>query len=81
MLNKRAMSIPAYRNMASAMNVATGGVAFPGTNPNMALTASIDESVIDRIVNKIAAIPVVVSEESITNAQRNVGVSVERSRI
>lgn len=79
-LNKRAMSIPAYRNMASAMNVATGGVAFPGTNPNMGMTASIDESVIDRIVNKIAAIPVVVSEQSITNAQRKVGVIEGRSR-
>lgn len=80
-LNKNVSKIPQYRNLASAMNVATGGVSFPGTNPSMALTASIDESVIDRIVNKIAAIPVVVSEESITNAQRNVGVSVERSRI
>lgn len=84
-LNKRAMSIPAYRNMASAMNVATGGVAFPGTNPNMALTAMVDERAVDVIVRRtiagITSIPVVVSEESITNAQRNVGVSVERSRI
>lgn len=84
-LNKRAMSIPAYRNMASAMNVATGGVAFPGTNPNMGMTAMVDERAVDVIVRRtiagITSIPVVVSEESITNAQRNVGVSVERSRI
>lgn len=84
-LNKRAMSIPAYRNMASAMNVATGGVAFPGTNPNAGMTAMVDEKAVDAIVRRtvagIAAIPVVVSEESITNAQRNVGVSVDRSRI
>lgn len=84
-LNKRAMSIPAYRNMASAMNVATGGVAFPGTNPNMGMTAMVDRNTLRAIVQEtvagITAIPVVVSEESITNAQRNVGVSVERSRI
>lgn len=84
-LNKRAMSIPAYRNMASAMNVATGGVAFPGTNPNMGMTAQVDRNTLRAIVQEtvagITAIPVVVSEESITNAQRNVGVSVERSRI
>lgn len=84
-LNKRAMSIPAYRNMASAMNVATGGVAFPGTNPNAGMTAMVDRNTLKSIVQEtvagIAAIPVVVSEESITNAQRNVGVSVERSRI
>lgn len=84
-LNKRAMSVPAYRNMASAMNVATGGVAFPGTNPNMGMTAMVDERAVDVIVRRtiagITSIPVVVSEESITNAQRNVGVSVERSRI
>lgn len=83
-LNKRAMSIPAYRNMASAMNVATGGVAFPGTNPNMGMTAMVDERAVDVIVRRtiagITSIPVVVSEESITNAQRKVGVIEGRSR-
>lgn len=80
-LNKRAMAIPQYRALASAMNVSTGGVAFPNTNSNAALTAQVDDTVIDRIVNKIAAIPVVVSESDITKTVRKVDTIEGRSRI
>lgn len=80
-LNKRAMAIPQYRALASAMNVSTGGVAFPNTSSNAALTAQVDETVIDRIVSKVAAIPVVVSESDISKTVRKVDTIEGRSRI
>lgn len=80
-LNKRAMAIPQYRALASAMNVSTGGVAFPNTNSNAALTAQVDDTVIDKIVSKIAAIPVVVSESDISKTVRKVDTIEGRSRI
>lgn len=84
-LNKKAMAIPQYRSLASAMNVSTGGVAFPGTSGGGLLSATIDDRVVDSIVSRtvaaVTAIPVVVSEESITDAQRKVGVLEGRSRL
>lgn len=83
-LNKKAMSIPAYRSIASAMNVSTGGVAFPGTS-GAGLNATIPEETVASIVRQtvagIVAIPVEVSEESITNTIRKVGVLESHSRI
>ena len=84
-LNKKAMAIPQYRSLASAMNVSTGGVAFPGTSGGGLLSATIDDRVVDSIVSRtvaaVTAIPVVVSEESITDAQRKVSVLEGQSRI
>ena len=82
-LNKNAMSIPAFRNLASAMNEATGGVSFSsktmqGSSP--VLAASVSDEAVARIVAGIAAIPVVVTENDITTAQRNVSVIERRSR-
>lgn len=82
-LNKRAMAIPAFRNLASAMNEATGGVSFSsktmqGGSP--VLAASVSDEAIAKIVAGIAAIPVVVTENDITTAQRNVSVIEQRSR-
>jgi len=75
-INKRAMAIPEFRQIASDMNVATGGVSFPGASSargRSALSATIDAGTIEAIVAKTVAgmssIPVVVSERSITNAQ------------
>lgn len=83
-LNKKAMSIPAYRSIASAMNVSTGGVAFPGTS-GAGLNATIPEETVASIVRQtvagIVAIPVEVSEESITNTIRKVGVLEGHSRL
>lgn len=80
-LNKRAMAIPQYRNLASAMNVATGGVAFPGTSPTTSIINRSDlQMIVSETVAAVTAIPVVVSEQSITNVQRKVGVIENRSR-
>lgn len=84
-LNKRAMAIPQYRALASAMNVSTGGVAFPNTNSNAALTAQVDRTTVQAIVAEtirgVSAIPVVVSESDITNTVRKVDTIVGRSKI
>lgn len=84
-LNKRAMAVPQYRALASAMNVSTGGVAFPGTNPNMALTAQVDRTAVQAIVAEtikgVSAIPVVVSESDISKTVRKVDAIEGRSRI
>ena len=82
-LNKRAMAIPAFRNLASAMNEATGGVSFSsktmqGSSP--VLAASVSDEAIAKIVAGVTAIPVVVTENDITTAQRNVSVIEQRSR-
>ncbi len=81
-LNKKAMAVPAFRNLASAMNQATGGVAFPTnsmTTSTPAISATVSDETIAKIVAGVAAIPVVVTESSITNAQRNVSVIEKRS--
>lgn len=81
-LNKKAMAVPAFRNLASAMNQATGGVAFPTnsmTTSTPAISATVSDETVAKIVAGVAAIPVVVTESSITNAQRNVSVIEKRS--
>lgn len=81
-LNKKAMAIPQYRNLASAMNVATGGVAFPGTTTSTSIINRSDlQMIVSETVAAVTAIPVVVSEKSITNVQRKVGVIESRSRL
>lgn len=84
-LNKKAMAIPQYRALASAMNVSTGGVAFPNTNSNAALTAQVDKQTVQTIVKEtisgISAIPVVVSESDISKTVRKVDTIEGRSRI
>lgn len=80
-LNKRAMAIPQYRSLASAMNVATGGVAFPNSGKSVSIISKDDlRAVVSETVAAVTAIPVVVTEQSITNAQRKVGVIEGRSR-
>lgn len=86
-LNKKAMSIPSFRALASAMNEATGGVSFNssfnGNSTSTVLKADIPEDTVRMIVtdtvSAITAIPVVVSESSITSAQRNVRVLQTRA--
>lgn len=87
-LNKKAMSIPSFRALASAMNESTGGVSFTGSmtgasSSSKALTADIPEDTVRMIVSDtvsaVTAIPVVVTESSITSAQRNVSVLQRRA--
>lgn len=76
-VNKNSMSNPSYRNIVSAINVAGGGIPYPNTRglgQSSALTASIDNTAIEEIVNRIAAIPVIVTESDITTTQRKVSV-------
>ena len=84
-LNKKAMAIPQYRALASAMNVSTGGVAFPGAGNAAPLQASMDQGTVKSIVKEtvaaVTAIPVVVSEESISKTQRKVSVLEGQSRL
>lgn len=68
-LNKKAMAIPEYRSLASAMNVSTGGKAFPGTSP---VSFGVTKEEIQEMFREFAAIPVVVTEKSITRAQKRV---------
>jgi hypothetical protein len=82
-LSKKAMDVPAFRSLASAMNEAVGGVAYPNAG-NVSLQATVSEDTIRRIVQEtvagVSAIPVVVTEHDITLAQRNVSVTNYRSR-
>ena len=82
-LSKKAMDVPAFRSLASAMNEAVGGVAYPNAG-NVSLQANVSEDTIRRIVEEtvagVSAIPVVVTEHDITLAQRNVSVTNYRSR-
>lgn len=74
-LNKRAMAIPEFRAIASAMNVATGGVAYPslpGSSPASGIggvSADLVRRIVADTVAGVTAIPVVVSEQNITDAQ------------
>lgn len=79
-LNKNVSRIPAFKALASSMNEATGGVAFTNTSSGATLTATIDENTLNAIVQRVAAIPVVVTERDITQAQRNVSIVNNRSR-
>lgn len=87
-LNKKAMAIPAFRQLASAMNEATGGVSFNNTITTQSqrqslLSVNVPDDAIRSIVAEtvagIVSIPVTVTESSITNAQRNVSVIENRS--
>lgn len=86
-LNKKAMSIPSFRTLASAMNESTGGVSFTNgissSSSISAFTAEVSEDTVQRIVQNtiagVTAIPVVVTENSITSAQRNVSVLQKRA--
>ena len=86
-INKRSMANPQLRGIASRINEMGGGVSFPGTTSsgNNFMTASIDPSVVDdivsKVVNRITAIPVIVSENDITRTQRKVSVIQSRSII
>ena len=86
-LNKRAMAIPQYRALASAMNVSTGGVPLLNhtTPTNAPLSAQIDKSTVSEIVKQtvsaVTSIPVVVSAQTITETQREVNVISRRSSI
>lgn len=87
-LNKKAMAIPSFRALASAMNESTGGVSFTGSMTGASATSSplkadIPEDTVRMIVSDtvsaVTAIPVVVTESSITSAQRNVSVLQRRA--
>lgn len=87
-LNKKAMAIPAFRQLASAMNESTGGVSFNNTITTQSqrqslLSVNVPDDAIRSIVAEtvagIISIPVTVTESSITNAQRNVSVIENRS--
>lgn len=87
-MNKRAMEIPSFRALASAMNEATGGISFTNnlsstSNKQGLFTATVDKDTIRDIVvetvSGIVSIPVTVSESSITAAQRNVRVINSRA--
>lgn len=83
-LNKRAMAIPAFRQLASAMNESTGGVSFTGIAGGISrsstptISAGVSEETIQKIVTDtvagVTSIPVVVTEHHITETQRRVGV-------
>lgn len=87
-MNKKAMEIPSFRALASAMNEATGGISFTNnlssiSNKQGLFTATVDKDTIRDIVvetvSGIVSIPVTVSESSITTAQRNVRVINSRA--
>ena len=66
-----------FRSQLSAINQAGGGVSFPmiSNQPAVAsnnMTSTIDTSVIETIVSKIASIPVIISESDVTKTQRKV---------
>lgn len=81
-LNKKAMSIPAFKQLASAMNESTGGVSFGNTvsvgssSSKPIISAGVSDETVQKIVSDtvagIAEIPVVVTEHRITEAQRRV---------
>ena len=82
-LNKQSMANPAYRQLASQINVAGGGVPIsPATsinqNENSLLAATVDnnslEKIVKQVVSGISQIPVTVTETDITERQRQVQV-------
>lgn len=82
-VNKKSMSVPAYRNIVSAINVAGGGNAYPQIgnlgSQGPTLSANIDSAVVEQIVNKITAIPVIVTENDISTTQRKVKVIEDKN--
>ena len=84
-LNKNVAKVPQFRAIASAMNVATGGVALGGggvaSQQSFGVTKEDVQSIVAETVAGIAAIPVVVSANTITETQRRVNVTQTRSQI
>ena len=84
-LNKNVAKVPQFRAIASAMNVATGGVALGGggvaSQQSFGITKEDVQSIVAETVAGIAAIPVVVSAQTITETQRRVNVTQTRSQI
>lgn len=84
-LNKNVAKIPQFRAIASAMNVATGGVSLGGgsleNGAKIGITKEDVQNIVQETVAGIAAIPVVVSAQTITETQRRVGVTTQRSQI
>ena len=84
-LNKNVAKVPQFRAIASAMNVATGGVALGGggvaSQQSFGVTKEDVQSIVAETVAGIAAIPVVVSAQTITETQRRVNVTQTRSQI
>lgn len=78
-INANSMSNPFLRNLASSINQAGGGVSF-STGTSTELKAVISDDVIDKIVAKVVAIPVVVTESDITRTQRRVSVIETKTR-
>jgi hypothetical protein len=81
-LNKRSMSIPAFRAIASAMNVSTGGVPLTPAVGTLKSAAALDLSnnTIKQIASAIGTVPVIVTERDISEKQRKVKVIENRSR-
>lgn len=84
-LNKNVAKIPQFRAIASAMNVATGGVSLGGgsleNGAKIGITKEDVQNIVQQTVAGIAAIPVVVSAQTISETQRRVGVTTQRSQI
>ena len=73
-INKKSMAIPEYRSMASAINVAGGGVAFPNTQTQ----PFIDYEKLAEASTRY--LQVYVTENDITRTQRKVAVTQNRAK-
>lgn len=84
-LNKNVARIPQYRAIASAMNVSTGGIPLGGggleNGAGFGVTKEDVQTIVQQTVAGIAAIPVVVSAQTISERQRQVNVTEQRSQI
>lgn len=84
-LNKNVARIPQYRAIASAMNVSTGGIPLGGggleNGAGFGVTKEDVQTIVQETVAGIAAIPVVVSAQTISEKQRRVNVTEQRSQI
>ena len=84
-LNKNVARIPQYRAIASAMNVSTGGIPLGGggleNGAGFGVTKEDVQTIVQQTVAGISAIPVVVSAQTISERQRQVNVTEQRSQI
>jgi len=89
-LNAKSMANPTLRSYASAINVAGGGIAIPGAAPVVPVepTQSISvisdgsiRAIVDEVVSRVTAIPVVLSEQDVTKTQRRVSTYERNSTI
>ena len=72
-LNKNVGKIPQFRALASYMNESTGGVAFPSIGGSMQFSDSyMIEAIVERTIQGVTQIPVVVSESNISKVTRRV---------